>query len=286
MEPKLNFAARAGRWSAQHRKKAIISWLAFVIVAVGIGGSLGTKTFVWQDNGPGEAGRAEKTIYHAFPKHASETVLVQSRGSHSTGAAHGSGRAADVPAFRTAVKDVETRLAKVPGVSNIQSPYTRGNAGRISQDGRSVLVGFDLAGDYDQSKERVRVPLAAVAAAQKAHANLRIEEFGDASSAKALDKLYEDDFKKSEQLSLPITLAILIIAFGALVAAGVPVLLGITAVAGTIGLIGIVSQVMPVDQSISSVVLLIGLAVGVDYSLFYIRREREERAAGRDSEAA
>jgi RND superfamily putative drug exporter len=288
MEPnvKMNFAARAGRWSAQHRKKAILSWLAFVVAATIIGGALGTKTFVWQDNGPGEAGRAEKTIYHAFPKHASETVLVQSRGSATTGAAHGSGRAADVPAFRSAVKDVEGRLAKVPYVSNIQSPYAPGNQGRISQDGRSVLVGFDLAGDYETAKDRVDAPMVAVGAAQKANPNLRIEEFGDASSGKAVDKLYDDDFKKSEQLSLPITLAILIIAFGALVAAGVPVLLGITAVAGTIGLIGIVSQVMPVDQSISSVVLLIGLAVGVDYSLFYIRREREERAAGRDSEAA
>jgi RND superfamily putative drug exporter len=281
----MNFAARAGRWSAQHRKKAIVSWLAFVILAVGIGGSLGTKTFVWQDNGPGEAGRAEKAIYHGFPKHASESVLVQSRNGQ-TGAPQGGGRAAELPAFKSAVKDVEARLAKTAHVSNIESPYAPGNDGRISRDGRSVLVGFDLAGDYETSKDRVAAPMAAIASAQKAHPNLRVEEFGDASSGKALDKLYEDDFKKSEQLSLPITLAILIIAFGALVAAGVPVLLGISAVAGTIGLIGIVSQLMPVDQSISSVVLLIGLAVGVDYSLFYIRREREERAAGRDSEAA
>ena len=279
MEPNvsMNFAARAGRWSAQHRKKAILSWLAFVVVATMIGGALGTKTFVWQDNGPGEAGRAEKTIYHAFPKHASETVLIQAR--------DGSLRAKD-PAFKSAVADVQARLAKVAHVSNIQGPYTAGNAGRIARDGKSVLVGFDLAGDYEKAKDRVGAPMATVAAAQKAHPGIRIEEFGDASSAKALDKLFQDDFKKSEQLSLPITLAILLLAFGALVAAGVPVLLGISAVAGTIGLIGIVSQLLPVDQSISSVVLLIGLAVGVDYSLFYIRREREERAAGRDSEAA
>ena len=293
MEPnvKMNFAARAGRWSAQHRKKAIGSWLAFVVLATVIGGALGTKTFVWQDNGPGEAGRAEKTIYHAFPKHASETVLVQVRGHAPSGsarvdAADGPAPAAQTPAFRATVKDVEARLAKVRHVSNIQGPYSPGNEGRISKDGRSVLVGFDLAGDYETSKDRAAEPMAAVAAAQKAHPNLRIEEFGDASSGKALDKLYDDDFKKSEQLSLPITLAILILAFGALVAAGVPVLLGITAVAGTIGLIGIVSHLIPVDQSISSVVLLIGLAVGVDYSLFYIRREREERAAGRSEEAA
>src|SRR5215216_7423220 len=89
-----NFAARAGRWSAQHRKKAIFGWLAFVVVATVIGGATGMKTFVWQDNGPGEAGRADKAIYHAFPKHAGETVLVQTK----------TGSAKDA-AFVTAVKD-------------------------------------------------------------------------------------------------------------------------------------------------------------------------------------
>ena len=79
---------------------------------------------------------------------------------------------------------------------------------------------------------------------------------------------------------------ILILAFGALLAAFVPLVLAITAVAAAIGLIGPISQIWPVDEAISSVVLLIGLAVGVDYSMFYLRREREERARGRSEEAA
>ena len=123
--------------------------------------------------------------------------------------------------------------------------------------------------------------LAAVAAVDKRHSELRVEQFGDASADKAISKAFEDDFKKAEVTSLPITLIILVVAFGALVAAGIPLLLAVTAVAATIGLIGPISQIAPVDESITSVVLLIGLAVGVDYSLFYLRREREERAAGR-----
>ena len=91
----------------------------------------------------------------------------------------------------------------------------------------------------------------------------------------------DEDFQRAETLSLPITLLILVVAFGALVAAGVPLLLGLTAVMATLGLLGPVSQLFPVDdRSVSSVVLLIGLAVGVDYSLFYLRREREERRGG------
>ena len=99
-------------------------------------------------------------------------------------------------------------------------------------------------------------------------------------------KAFADDFSKAEITSLPITLIILILAFGALLAAFVPLLLAITAVAAAIGLIGPISQIWPVDEAISSVVLLIGLAVGVDYSMFYLRREREERARGRSEEAA
>ena len=113
-----------------------------------------------------------------------------------------------------------------------------------------------------------------------------VGQFGDASADKAISKAFEDDFKKAEVLSLPITLLILVVAFGALVAAGVPLLLGLTAVAATIGLLAPISQLFPMDESVSSVVLLVGLAVGVDYSMFYLRRKMEERDAGRSPEDA
>ena len=113
-----------------------------------------------------------------------------------------------------------------------------------------------------------------------------VGQFGDASADKAISKAFEEDFQKAEVLSLPITLIILIVAFGSLVAAGVPLLLGITAVAATIGLLAPISQLFPMDESVGSVVLLVGLAVGVDYSMFYLRRKMEERDAGRSPEQA
>jgi uncharacterized membrane protein YdfJ with MMPL/SSD domain len=81
--------------------------------------------------------------------------------------------------------------------------------------------------------------------------------------------------------SLPLTLLILVLVFGSLVAGLVPLALGLSSVMATIGLVALESHVVPMDQNVSAVILLIGLAVGVDYSLFYLRREREERAAGR-----
>jgi uncharacterized membrane protein YdfJ with MMPL/SSD domain len=268
-----NLAARAGRWSAQHRKKAILGWLLFVVLAVGIGGSVGTRTLSDAEYGVGESGRAEEAVGDAFPDEASESVLVQNDGANTR-----------EPEFRAAIADVVNRLERTEHVSDVQSPLARGNEGQLSRDGHSALVTFEVPGATPE--DRVAEPLAAVAALDRAHPGYRIEEFGDASADKAISQAFEDDFQRAEVTSLPITLIILILAFGALLAALVPLLLAATAVAAAIGLIGPISQIWPVDEAISSLVLLIGLAVGVDYSMFYLRREREERAAGRSEEAS
>ena len=270
-----NIAARAGRWSAQHRKKAVFGWLAFVIASLVIGGMVGTTTLEDSESGVRDSGRADKTTFEAFPKKAQESALVQSKRLKSSD-----------PALKAAVTDLVDRLEKTPHVRNVESPYAAGSSGQISRDGRSALVNYEIPGDSEATEERVDAPLAAIAAAQRAQGDLRVEAFGDASADKAIGKSFDDDFKRAEFTSLPLTLVILVIAFGALVAAGVPLLLAVSGVIATIGLLAPISQIAPVDQSISSVILLIGLAVGVDYSLFYLRREREERAAGRDEEAA
>jgi uncharacterized membrane protein YdfJ with MMPL/SSD domain len=272
-----NLAARAGRWSAGHRKTAILGWLAFVVIAFVIGGGIGTKSLADEDRGNGSSRSADQAIARAdFSDEAGEQVLVQARGAEQ----------ATGPAFTAAVEDVVARLERTRGVADVESPLAKGNEGQFSKDGRSALVTFKVPGDEDAALERVDATLAATAAAQTAHPDLRIEQFGDASAGKAIDAAYDEDLKTAETLSLPITMLILIVAFGALVAAGVPLLLGITAVAATFGLIAPISQIFPMDDSIYSVVLLIGLAVGVDYSLFYLRRKMEERDAGRSNEDA
>ncbi len=272
-----NLAARAGRWSAQHRKRAIGGWILFVLLATVIGGAVGQRTLADEDMGNGESRRADQAIADAgFPEETGEQVLVQVK----------RGRIGESPRFTAAVGDVVERLEATPHVKEVESPYARGNEGQRSRDGRSALVTFKLAGEDDLATDRVDATLAATRAAQRAHPDLRIEQFGDASADKALSAAFEDDFKKAEYLSLPITLIILIVAFGALVAAGLPLMLALTAVMGTIGLLGPVSQLVALDEAISSVVLLVGLAVGVDYCMFYVRREMEERDAGKGPEAA
>jgi RND superfamily putative drug exporter len=270
-----NLAARAGRWSAQHRKAAILGWLAFVLVAVVLGSAVGTRHIPQDNNGVGESGRAQQVLHDEFRQPASEQVLVQS----------GSLTVRD-PAFQRAVRDVIARLSALRTVERIRSPLISSNRGEVSRDGHSVLVGFQITGSATNADKRVGQSLAATAAAQRAHPGLRIEQAGDASSMKALNKSFNNDFAKSRNLSIPVTLIILVVAFGALVAAAIPVLLAATGVAATLGLVALVSQLAAVDQVVGETVLLIGMAVGVDYSLFYMRREREERAAGRDEQSA
>jgi uncharacterized membrane protein YdfJ with MMPL/SSD domain len=264
-----NLAARVGRWSVQHRRKAILGWLAFVFVSVAIGFSLVPQKNIEPMEGmPGESGKAGQILTDAYPAKSAEQVLVQSKTL----------KASDSQ-FKSAVADVSQRLKDTNGVSKVAAP-------QVSKDGHSALVTFELPGKSDVTEKSVVRSLAAVHAAQKAHPELRIDESGDASINKAtLDKSNEE-MASSMFMSLGLTLIILLFTFGALVAAGIPVLLGLTAVLATLGLLGPVSQLAPVDASVMHVVLLVGMAVGVDYSLFYIKREREERAAGRDGNAA
>jgi RND superfamily putative drug exporter len=271
----MNLAARMGRWSAQHRKKAIWGWLVLVFIAFAIGGAVGTKTQDAAQSGVGESGSAERTIDNAFPKHQVEQVLIQSDSSTATD-----------PSFRGVVNSTQRRLEAVPHTQAFESPYAPGNSGQVSADGHSALIRFEIAGDDAQAQDRVGAALDATSAAQAASPGFAVEEVGDASVAKQLNDSISSDFKQAFVTSLPITLLILLIAFGALVAAAVPLILALTAVLATIGIIAILSHISPVDQSINEVILLIGLAVGVDYSMFYLRREREERESGRTEEAS
>src|SRR3954471_16040603 len=266
-----NVTARAARWSASHRTAAILGWFAFVLIAFAVGNAAGVVNMKDEEFGIGDSHAAERVLATEFPSdRAAEQVLLQGR----------DGRL-DRTELQAAVGELTARLERVPAVAAIRSPLDPENAGQLSRDGRSALVTFQLPGDPDTASDRVGPALAATAAVQRAHARLFIGEVGDGSASKAIGDRITSDFRQAECTSLPVTLVILVLAFGALVAAGIPLLLGLTAVMATLGLTALFSHLLHVDQSINSVILLIGLAVGVDYSLFYLRREREERARGR-----
>jgi uncharacterized membrane protein YdfJ with MMPL/SSD domain len=262
-----NLAARAGRWSAQHRKTAVMGWILFVVLAVVVGGKVGQNDLDESASGNGESKRGDMVVHAAgFPEASGEQILVQ-------------GRSADDPAVTAAVRDVVSRLERIAGIKEIERPLT-------SKDGRSILVSFKIPGTDEQVEKLVEQPLAAVAATQAAHRAVRVEEFGEASATKAIAAQDDKDGKRSQLISNALLLVILLVAFGAVVAAGLPLILGATAVAGTVGLLGPVSQLYALPTDVAELVVIIGLAVGVDYAMFYSRRVMEERDRGHSAEDA
>ena len=178
-----NLAARAGRWSAKHRKTAIFGWLAFVIAATVLGGMVGQRTIAEEDYGNGDSRVADQAIADAgFPDDADEQVLVQGKGDVKVGD----------QAFTAAVGDIVNRLKAVKTVTEVESPLAKGNEGQLSEDGRSALITFKIPGDDDQVTDRVDASLAAVTAAQQANPGVRVEQFGDASADKALSEAFDD----------------------------------------------------------------------------------------------
>jgi uncharacterized membrane protein YdfJ with MMPL/SSD domain len=275
MNESRNLAARMGHWSATHRKTAIWGWFAYVLLAFYIGSMvIGSKQLDPAKAGVGESGRVDKILADEFEAPAVERVMVQSAALDARS-----------PEFKAVIADVVHRLDAEVNVSKVTSPLDEDGADLVSLDGHTALVDAEIAGDPDDATDKIGPVAAAVKAAQAGHTDYDIESFG-VTAEKQVDDAFVSALKKAGELSLPITLGILLLTFGALVAAGIPLVLALTAVLATMGLLAIPSQIVPLDQSIGAVVLLIGLAVGVDYSMFYLKREREERWGGRTEKGA
>lgn len=238
-------------------------WVVFVAVCFAAGGWAGTNEATDEDMAIGESGRATSIVNSGnFDDHATENVLITSRSGDL-----------DQAAASTAADDAANRMRGLDEVAEVGPPVP-------SQDGQALLVPVTIVGDRDSAKDHVGALLDETAAVQRDHPEVRVEEVGGPSINKGINDRVGEDLTKAEFISLPVTLVIMLIAFGAIIAAGVPVLLALSAVGSAFGLAALASHLVPAVDTVSSVILLMGMAVGVDYSLFYLKREREERANG------
>jgi len=277
MQRAMNIAGRMGNWSARHWKTAVFGWLACVIVFFAFGNLVvGFKQIDINDAGVGQSHKADQILKKAFPERAPQTeyVLVQS-----------TSRTADDPAFRSTVDDVIDSVKSSPAIKKLDSPYGTKRESLISDDRHAAMVQWEMRGDADQAQKKIDALSAATDNVGKRHPAFFVGHAG-VSSDKGLDKMFGDQLKLAGERSIPITIGVLLLVLGTLVAVGIPILLALSGVLGTIGLVAVTSHLVPADQNVNAVILLIGLAVGVDYSLFYIKRWREERAAGREPSAA
>jgi putative drug exporter of the RND superfamily len=263
--PLSSFAHRTARWCALHPWRAILGWVALVAFAVGLATMVPTHETTDADYRLGESGQADAMVASAgFDDPDTEQVLISAK-SGDLNQAHAQEAAAAVVAGMT----------KLPGVDEVAEP-------QVSPDGTAYLVSIQLARDQDDV-----APLQQVTKAVQADfPQLDVRQSGDVSLDAAIDDRVADDLSAAETLSLPVTLILMLLAFGALIAAGIPVLLAGTSVAATVGILAPISHLIHADATVTSMIVLIGMAVGVDYSLFYLKREREERAKGHSTRDA
>src|SRR5262249_9822250 len=152
-------------------KKATFGWLAFVLVAFAVGGAVGTRNIDPNSAGPGESGRMDRILDAGFEQPAGESVLVQSDTLRATD-----------PAFRAAVADVGAGRWKLDVVRTVRSPFAPGNSAQVAPGGHAVLVQFEIAGDPTDAIDKVGAVVDRVGEVQRAHPQLFVGEFGDASA--------------------------------------------------------------------------------------------------------
>ncbi|WP_285471959.1 MMPL family transporter [Actinoplanes sp. NBRC 101535] len=265
--PGRSMPERLAVWSARRRVLVLVLWLLLTLLTYASSYLVPAHEIADADFLSGESAVAERAVDDTeFDEGLWETVLVQTREGgldRETGTSIGD--------------ELRDRYTALGGVLDVRGP-------EFSGDGRSMMLSVEL--DRGRGAERrdpvevVQPMLDATAATQSAHPGLRIEQVGAGSIRKDFAVQDAEDLRRAELISLPITLVILLAAFGAFAAAGVPLLLGLTAVGAALGISGLVSWLVPISAFQMSLVLLIGLAVAVDYSLFFVRRQREELAAG------
>ncbi|WP_432479064.1 MMPL family transporter [Nocardioides sp. GXQ0305] len=251
---------RAARWSATHPWRAILAWLVLVLVAVGLAIAIPTQEPTDADYRLGESGRADAMVHEAGLQGAdTENVLITARGD----------QAVDEEAAETAAARIRQAAAGLDGVDAVSDPVW-------SPDRSALLLEIQLARDHDDVAPLVDL----TERVQDEQPALEISQAGDITIDESIDERVAEDLSSAEKFSIPVTLVLMLLAFGALIAAGIPVLIAATSVAATIGITAPLSYLVPAEPTVGSMIVLIGMAVGVDYTLFYLKREREERAKG------
>jgi putative drug exporter of the RND superfamily len=268
-----SFPVRVARYSAGHPWRAIAGWFLFVALCLGVGVAVGSNPATTKDFRFGEAGRAEAI--------AAEGGLQQRPVEHVLITALPGTAGLDMGAADAAARDAAERMKRLPEVLSVAAPVR-------AADGTAVRVDVTMQGEERDGPKHVDPLLAQTAEVQKAHPGVRVEETGSPSISKGVNEQRSRDLSKTELIALPLTLLTLLLVFRSFAMAAVPLLLALSSIVSAVGLSMLASHAFPDAGVGANVILLIGMAVGVDYTLFYLKREREERAraAGRLSPQA
>jgi len=270
-----NFTERLATLSVHRPWRVIAVWvvalLLGVVAAAGIGEVLTTDMAFNADTDSSRADRLITDRLGAEPKR--ELVVVQS-----------SSRSVEDPAFRALVTQLTAQLRAMPGsVAKVTDVFESGDPSLISSDHHATLVPVILA--EGQAPELAR-PILALTQSYDGKDGFTVVTGGDGSVTRAFSDTAEQDLQKAEMLGMPIALLVLAVVFGALMAAGVPIALSVVAIIIAVGITALIGREFELSTFVLNMITMIGLAVGIDYSLLVVQRFREERRGGLERDAA
>ena len=264
------------RASARRPWLVVAAWAAIIVASGVVIGTLlasGLTTEVSLTNDP-ESQRAENLLEDRLrgPEPTNEVVIVRSTGA-----------TVDDPQFRQAVEDIYADISALgPGIiASGTNFYQSNDPSLVSDDRRTTILPFVMAGDHEDAEDNIGQVLDIVGARNGA-GGFEVLITGGASISDEIGEQAQKDLETGESIGIPIALVVLVIVFGALVAAGIPLLLGILAIVVAVGLSALLGQAFQLSFFITNVITMMGLAVGIDYSLFIVSRYREERNRGLD----
>ncbi len=276
MQPQ-GITGKLARRSAQHPWITAIAWVTTLVLALVIAtGWLGdaltqeAETTASLESLTAEE-LVEERINGGVESPAEEYVIVTS-----------DGYLVDDPAYQGFVESLASEIDGLEDVASVATYYQTHSPSMISRDERGTMLLVTLAGDPDEAIDNSTEFLELVEAEATATPGFEVRTVGGASINNAFAEAAESTLLRGEMIGIGIAIVVLIVVFGALVAAGLPLLLAIVAILTTLGVTAVVGQLTDLSFFITNMIFMIGLAVGIDYVLFIVARFREEREAGRD----
>ena len=267
----LMFTGRIASWSARHRWWVIAASVLVMVLAMFVLTTVETKTLDY--NGEGESATGVDLINDRFQFNSAPTEqLVFSNPSLD----------AQDPRFRSTVARLVEQLRALPEVASVASYYDTGDSAMLSEDENVVLAQVVIEDGVIHAEDNLDAILDTVRAGAANAPGFEIVMAGDTSLIKQVEEIDKEDFKSMIVVTMALALALMLIAFRAVVAAVLPLVLAIGSIFAALGVAAVVSQVYPMVASLEQIVLLIGMAVGVDYSLFIVSRYRSERKEGKE----
>ncbi|HEX6568231.1 MAG TPA: MMPL family transporter [Acidimicrobiales bacterium] len=280
--------SRFAHLATRRPRAVLVAALLLVLVAGAYGGGVAQNLTSGGFEDPAtEAARAERALADRFDTGSPNLVLLVTAPP---------GADVDAPAVSGAGQALTARLADEEGVTDVVSYWSEGGAPPLrNDDGTRALVVARIEGDDDQVEERIdelapryRQPVAEAGGgtAVGGGAGVGVEVGGRAAVFHEVGTTIEEDLLTAEMIALPITLVLLVLIFGSVVAASLPLLIGLMSIVGTFGVLQVMAGVTDVSVYALNLTTALGLGLAIDYSLFVVSRYREELRAGHEPRAA